>query len=478
MAKMSRTGNGAVQYASTYDKYLEFFSKAGSAFVRKPKPNAKGTRSVGTQSALELFKAMWATAKKEDLEKIAFQLLVWCRDARGGAGNRSGPREIWKWLGDTSPEWVIANIDLVAEFGRWDDYVALYGTKAQTAALDAWAKGILAGNGLACKWAGRKDYVLRGHMGLRPKEYRQMLVAGTTVVETVMCQKKWDAIEFSKVPSVAMSRYAKAFSRNCGDLFVSFKTKVEKGEAKVNASALFPHDLVRACRSGDKQMADLQWDSLPDFIGGTDLRIMALADTSGSMSHGLDGTIQPVDISQALALYCSDKVGKDNPFYRKYMQFCAEASLTDWTGKKLSEVVDNHHYFNEAVGNTDISKALFTLLKLGTLWLVPADKMPNVLLIISDMQFDQGVVRNHTPVEVELKKWEAAGYDVPKVVYWNVVAHAGSPATGNDKNVGLVSGFSPSILKSVLSGKDFSPIGIMLEAIAKYDPVVQTPTGA
>ena len=462
MVRKTLTGNGAIQYASTFDKHLDFFSKAGSAFIRK---NAK-THYGNAETAIDLFKAMWA--QSNDRNELAMKLVLWCRDCRGGAGNRSGTREILKWLGDVAPEWIAANIDAIPEVGRWDDLKAFYGTKSEKVALDKWAKGIREGNGLACKWAGRKDYVLCKHMAMRPKDFRKMLVAGTNVVESIMCQKKWTMIDFVKVPSVAMARYAKAFERNCGDLFGKFIKKVEKGEAKINASTLFPHDIVRSIRHGDKKTADVQWDAMPNYLDGTDQRIIAIADTSGSMSSGLDGSIQPVDISQALALYCSDKIGDSNPFYRKYMQFCNESNLTDWKGKKISEVVDNSKYWNGAVGSTDISRALTTLLKLGTMWNVKKDEMPNVLLIISDMQFDDGGARCSTPVEAELRKWEAAGYDVPKVVYWNVVPYKGSPAKASDKNVGLVSGFSPSILKSVFSGEDFSPIAIMLEALKKY----------
>ena len=464
MARISRTENGAVQYASTFNKHLDFFSKAGSAFVRK----GKATHSNGV-TALELFKAMW-DAEDGDKNELAFKLLMWCRDCRGGAGNRSGSRDVIRWLGDVAPEWIEKNIDFIPELGRWDDLKALYGTKSERVALKKWAIGLVDGNGLAFKWAGRKDFRLRGYMGMSPKDFRMMLVAGTNVVETAMCAKKWNIIDFAKVPSVAMARYAKAFARNCVTSFETFKKKVENGEAKINASVVFPHDLVNAVRHGDKQTADLQWNALPNFLEGTGQRVMAIADTSGSMCHGLSGSIQPIDVSQALALYCSDKIGEGNPFYRKYMQFCDETNLTDWKGKKLSEVVDNRQYFNEVIGNTNISKALTTLLKLGQMWNVPKDQMPNTLLIISDMQFDHQV-SNSTPVEAELRKWEQAGYEVPKVVYWDVVPHSGSPANKNSENCGLVSGFSPAILKSVLNGKDFSPIGIMLEALSKYKVV-------
>ena len=80
--KFSFTGNGALQYASTFDAHLEFFSKAGSLFVKKP--NKTGRAFYGDQqTALELFKAMWKPGD-ENAQVLAMQLLFWCRDCRDG----------------------------------------------------------------------------------------------------------------------------------------------------------------------------------------------------------------------------------------------------------------------------------------------------------------------------------------------------------------------------------------------------------
>jgi hypothetical protein len=64
------------------------------------------------------------------------------------------------------------------------------------------------------------------------------------------------------------------------------------------------------------------------------------------------------------------------------------------------------------------------------------------------------------------RKYTESGYLMPKLVFWNVASrHNNVPASVKSKNVGLVSGFSPSILKAILSGSDFSPKGIMLNTV-------------
>ena len=52
---------------------------------------------------------------------------------------------------------------------------------------------------------------LRNFLKLTPKQYRKMLVGLTNVVETQMCDKDWDNINFNHVPSAASSRYKKVF---------------------------------------------------------------------------------------------------------------------------------------------------------------------------------------------------------------------------------------------------------------------------
>lgn len=117
---------------------------------------------------------------------------------------------------------------------------------------------------------------------------------------------------------------------------------------------------------------------------------MVLADTSGSMDQKIAGDINAMDVCKGLTLYCSDRLGKENPFYRKFIQFCDEGKLTDWKKYDFTTAL-NGRIFNGAVGSTRIDKALNMLLSMGTMFNATAEQMPTVLLIISDMQFSQGV---------------------------------------------------------------------------------------
>ena len=312
-------------------------------------------------------------------------------------------------------------------------------------------------------------------MELSPKTFRKLLVSKTNVVETLMCQKKWDDVDYNKVPSVAASRYNNAFSKHDQNRYMDWKASLADPESgnKVNAGALFPHDVIRMVRNARydqdetvNTLAEAQFKAMPNFMEGTDARIMPIVDFSASMMQSVAGSIDAYDVALALGLYCSDAVGKDNPFWRKLIPFSSHSRLESWNNMTLVDAIERIP--NGYCGSTDISQAFAILLEAGKLFNVTNDQMPNMLLIMSDMQFDGGGVSNQTPVETAMKKWEEAGYTVPKIVYWNLAGYQNQPATCSTKNVGLVSGFSPSIMKAVLGGDDFSPIGIMNRAIADY----------
>jgi hypothetical protein len=297
------------------------------------------------------------------------------------------------------------------------------------------------------------------------------------VPEAKMCSKNWKEIEYPKVPSVAMSRYTKAFTKNDEKRFGKYKEALVSGEAKINASALFPHDLVRTVFNGDAKIADAQFEALPNYMGKTKARIMTIVDTSGSMSSIVGGSTQAWHVSTSLGLYCSDRLGKENPFYKKFIQFESESKLTDWGKLSFSQAYKGSSsyraggIFDGACGGTRIDKALDSILNYAVMFKATNEQIPNLLIILSDMQFHEGSSvkgSNDTVVECCMKKWDEARYTRPKIVYWNLAGYIGSPDTADNKNIGLVSGFSPSILEAVLNAEDFTPVGIMLKKIEKY----------
>jgi len=417
-----------------------------------------------------------------------------------GAGNRSGFRDILNYLAhdENGQAWLKANLEKIPEFGRWDDLFALYNTVLEKDAMTLWANAIKEGHGLACKWADAQDIKLRSFMGMSPKAFRKLVVNGRKVVETQMCQKNWKEINYEQVPSVAIGRYNKAFYKNDKERYDAWRNSLVKVKedgtieltGEVKAGAIFPHDLVRTVLSAaggqwyygrganntidpqTEKLVEGQFLSMPDYYDPTDRRILPILDFSGSMSTSVAGSIQAIDVALGLGLYCSDRVGKDNPFYRKVIPFSSGANFETWAKETFAQATLRLPR-NGYCGSTNIKAALDLILKSAQMWNITKEQMPNCLLIISDMQFDMGGIDDVTPVTECLNRWIAAGYDKPAIVYWNTAGYQNQPATKFDKNIGMISGFSPSIMKAVLEGTDFSPMAIMNKALEKY--VIVTP---
>ena len=399
-----------------------------------------------------------------------------------GAGNRQTFRDCIKWLATTGDaEWVKANIALIPSVGRWDDLIALYDTECEEAALTLWADALYADDPnitpLAAKWADRQDVKLRNHMKLSPKAFRKLVVTKTGwIVERAMCEGAWADIAFSHVPSVAGARYRKAFKAHQQLRYEQWCLDLATNK-KVNASVLFPHDIIRtvnATTDSDKPFETLietMFENMPNYIEDPNARCIGISDFSGSMNTAVSGKVTALDVSLALGLYCGDRLGKDNPFYRKLIPFSTTSKLVSWKNmsvlKAIREIPDGY------CGSTNIEAALNVLLESAVMWNVKPDQMINKLIILSDMQWDQATDdASVNVIESCMKKWETAGYERPTLIFWNLHCYNNQPATKHDKNVALVSGFSPSILKTVLSGKDVNPIDVMMETIKKYEVVV------
>jgi hypothetical protein len=471
---MIRTKEGAKAYEHSLGHDVEFFSKAGSMFTKK------GSFYEGEESALSLFQKTWIV----DAE-IAMKLLLWLRDVRGGAGNRSGARECYRWLANHEPEWIASNMQWLPIVGRWDDLRSMFGTDAEKYTTAMWANALQNGDVLAAKWADRSDKPLRKHLGMTIGNFRRFLakIRKDFIVEHQMCTGRWNEVDYEKTPSLAMARYTKAFGEHDKERFEKYKEALVKGEVKIHASTLFPHDCIRTSRHGDTNIADAQFDALPNYMEGSNEKIMVISDTSQSMDSTVAGSIRAVDVSQGLALYCSARMPKDGPFYKKFIAFCSESELKDWEGMTFSQAVRNRDMFDQAVGTTRIHTALNLILKIAKTFKLPEELMPTALMIVSDMQFhpdpDQesryqnyGVKSSGAEVEECLVRYEEAGYKKPKVIYWNTGGYAGAPATIKSPSTALISGFSPSTLAAVLAGDDFTPRGVMIRALEKYDIIV------
>lgn len=449
----ARTANGMLARVSTASALVDLFYKIGA---------------MRGGDVLPLFQA----ALLEDAEK-ALRMALWSRDVRGGAGERQHFRNMLIFLEQHYPQYALALLPKVPEVGRWDDLL-VFTKQLQPAAFALIREALQQKNGLAAKWMPRKGKEaeqLRAFLGFSPKRYRKTLVTLTAVVESQMCAKQWDAINYEHVPSRAAARYRKAFYRRDAERYAAYVASAVKGEVKVNAAAIYPHDIIKPLMMGAHESTPddatlvghvvAQWNALPNYVG--DARILPLSDVSASMYCKIAGSVQAVDVAVALGLYLADKnVGV---FKDTFLTFSESPQLLHLTGniaEKLRQMVRS-----EWGGNTDLHKAIDIILQTAIAGQVPADEMPQMLLVLSDMQFDADRMLDRSAVQMLSDKYQAAGYQMPQVVFWNLNGTSNVPAQAHETGVAMVSGFSPSIMQALLAGdvSEFSAYGIMMKTI-------------
>ena len=447
--------------------------------------NGMKARQSTANACVDLFFAIGASRGKNIIpqftaafvenDDLALRIAAWVRDARGGAGEREVFRQILTHLETANPDAAAKLLAKVPELGRFDDLLIFKTKPMKDKAYTLLGDALRARNGLAAKWTPRKGEVaaeIRKFFGMTPKQYRKTLVGMTNVVETAMCSGSWDTINYSHVPSVAHSRYKKAFGRH-GTTYAEYVTKLVKGDAdvKINASAIFPHDVLKGRIGGygvtmSKQELDVieaQWAALPNYIG--DASVLPLVDVSGSMTckAGTTGSTTCLEIAVSLGLYFADK-GR-GAFKDCMLTFSGSPQLVKLTGN-INEKIDQMVATDWAM-NTDLHKAFAKILDTAIKGNVTQADMPGTLVIFSDMQFDQCVKHDDSAMEMIERKYKDAGYELPKVVFWNLNAGSNVPVKFDKSGTALVSGFSPAIASAVLSGDNdgFTPEAIMLKAV-------------
>lgn len=455
--QLTTTLNGMVAFKQTNNACVDLFYKIGASRHQDIQPD-------------------FVKAYVENPE-LALRIAAWARDIREGSGERASFRKILNYLEVNQPQDCLKLMRMVPELGRWDDLLVLQTPDMKAKAFTMIHDALKANNGLAAKWMPRQGQVateLRKHFGLTPKAYRQWLVSLTNVVETPMAANNWESIDYNKVPSLAMSRYKRAFNRH-GLGFKAYVQELSSGNpnVKVNATAVYPYDVLKGRLSHrlnyDKTELDLieaQWNALPNYVGASN--VLPLVDVSGSMGIQISESLTAMDVAVSLGLYFADK--NQGVFKDCFLTFSGEPELLNLQGsvnQKIDQMVRSKWGMN-----TDLNKALNLILQTATDGQVSQQEMPEILIILSDMQFDR--CANLTGFEMIKEQYSNAGYTCPNIVFWNLKAYGNVPVRFNQDGVALISGFSPAIAEAFLSGdiSNFTPEGIMLKKIMneRYDP--------
>ena len=467
--KRGLTAKGAKSNVSSLNACVDLFGQVGSMRGRED------------SQLVQVFSAAFGENPLK-----ALKILFWLRDIRGGAGERRAFRVILRHLANSHTLAVEKNLNLIPEFGRWDDYFVLQGTPVWEDVVKAVTNQLLEDVDakqptLLAKWmpsintSSEKSRKLARYfaarLGWSEKQYRQTLArlrGKIKIVEQLICSGEWDKVVYEHVPSRALALYRKAFRKHDEGRYDQYLRDVESGKKEIKAATLYPYDLLRQAfeNKSDKsdKTTDLQWKALPNYV--EPFNGMVVADVSGSMGscgyhyYGRAGQIEPIYVAISLAMYIAER--NTGPWKDHFMTFSTNPEFVQIKGSTLTERALNVNRANWD-GTTDLQAAFELILETALRNKVSEEDMPKMLIIISDMQFNTACRSNkRTNFEQIEKRYKKAGYQRPQLVFWNVNAYGkDSPVTVDDVGTCLVSGCSPSILKSVLSQEILTPVDVM-----------------
>ncbi|ORX43672.1 hypothetical protein BCR36DRAFT_586605 [Piromyces finnis] len=434
---------------------------------------------------------------------LAVKWLFYARDCRSGVGERRLFRICLDYLEKNHPEIVRALLSLIPEYGRWDDLFALLKGQLKSEVfkvikdqLEEDKKNMSENKpiSLCAKWmpsintssktTRQLARLLINEFKYNDKKYRKMLSQMRSflkVVEVSMSAKKWSEINYSAVPSRANLIYNKAFLKNDTIRRKEFLEKLKKGETKINSQVLFPHDIVNKYGSSNNVDDTLEelWKGLPDYVNGNGNTI-CVADSSGSMccNASPNSSVTCMQVAFSLAVYFAER--SSGRYKDKYITFSSSPSLVDLSGantlKDKLRIINNHCYCS----NTNLEAVFNLILDFAVDNQLPQEELPSNILILSDMEFDSMVdfgsyqrSQREAFFSIMKRKFKSKGYLIPRLVFWNINSRTGTiPVKENELGVALVSGFSPAIIKMVLSNKT-DPFECLLEQLnsERYQPI-------
>lgn len=286
-----------------------------------------------------------------------------------------------------------------------------------------------------------------------------------------MSARQWDEITYSQVPSVAFNNYKKAFERHSEERFNAFVTALKEGKAKVNAATLFPHDIGKQIKpyyytpanikKMDIDLLQAQWDALPQYEGVGS--ILPVVDVSGSMSTtlGWESTTTALHTSVSLGVYLAEKI--QWPFKDHIISFSGKPSLHHLTGNIVQKYLQANDSWEDM--STNLVGVFEALLHAAEKNNISKEDMPKTLIILSDMEFNQCGNNSETNFRYIKQLYRELNYEMPKLVFWNLLGRLNNyPVQADTPNTILLSGYSPSLLKTVLKGS-LNPVDAMMDTI-------------
>lgn len=497
----TRTENGGLAHKTSGEALYDLFAQGGAY------------RQRSEEDCVFLFKKAY-----EDNPTYALKCLFYLRDAMGeGQGERRFFRVCAKWLANTHTDAMKRNLKYIPEYGRWDDLYVFCKTPIEhdmwklmrkQIALDMESKT----PSLLAKWlksentSSRESCILgnatRQAFNMSHKQYRKtlsILRKRINVLERLMSERRWDEIEFDKIPSKAGIVYRNAFARHDVERMKanvevqSYSDFVKDTTTKVNTKALFPYEIVAkavkltrpnlwgwyqrevSLDNTERLAINKYWDNYGAELAKLDLNALCVIDTSASMLSGGNGEATPMNIAIALGMMAAEKA--KGPFHGTYISFSSRPQVINIEGVDFVDKV-RRIYETNLCQNTNLEATFDMLLQTAIRNHIKQADLPKSIIVVSDMQIDSqygyyrvdGRTRTRTMMENMREKWARAGYTLPNLVYWCVDSKK-DVYLDDGPNITYCSGASATLFRQIAEGK--TGYALMMDKLNsdRYKPI-------
>lgn len=382
---------------------------------------------------------------------------MYVRDPRFGMGRRDYGRKLMK-LANVSPDDVVLA-------GRYDDLYHI----ASNEYIDKLQTELYKGNDLAKKWMPRltgKDKKVAKALckmwHISEKKYRKLIKTDKTVEYKLSYAEKMDGtplnelfkkgeyshplvntIDFEQVPSLAMLKYLNTFStrEDIKDRFSEYMDKVKENKAKVNTKTANVVDAYKVNSRVKPQSA------AADIVGkkiveqetlGVSLNAICILDTSGSMywsGNGINIGEKATAVAHAIAMKSTYAPGQ-------VISFSSRPQLMTIRGETLQEQYKS--MYTGDCSNTDFGAVMKLLQGLNS--------YPEYLIVLSDMEFDEG---SFLSKDETMRLFKEHGANT-KIIWWNFNDRNKTVPEFDEYGNIFLSGYNLQILKLIENKFDMS----------------------
>lgn len=419
-----KTENGDISYKSTGNNMVDMLFL--SSYFEKHLEQVK----IGTSEKEKLFS-------------------MFMRDPRYGMGRRD--------LGRVLLEQSRVDAKDIALCGRMDD---LWHIPTDYNLLVLWE--LLKQNDvLTKKWMPRltgkdKKYAkaLCKEWKISEKEYRSLIKCDSTVEYKLSYAEKEDketplndlfkkytynhplvnTIDFEKVPSLAMTKYLNTFTNreDLKDRFAEYIEKVKQNKAKVNTTTANVYDAYKTANRGETNEAKEVIANKIIDNATIDVELNAICIVDSSRSMGWLGNNNDSCLARAYSIAYAI-ASKSTYAKNQVISFSSCPQLMTIKGKTLKEKYES--MYTGDCSNTDFGRVMQLLQGL--------EKYPEYLVVLSDMEFDEGSYMSKQKT-MELFKQNGAE---TKIIWWNLNNRNKTVPEFDEYGNIYLSGYNMQILK-------------------------------